>query len=69
MDTKTLLKISNLDKEQLKECDSVQIHNLWEERSVGLFNYEINIRDKSELETASRCMVLKSADILLKKTP
>ena len=69
MDTKTVLKISNLDEEQLKALDSVQIHNQGEERSVGLFNYEINIRGKSELETASRCMVLKSADILLKKTP
>ena len=65
MDTKTVLKISNLDEEQLKALDSVQIHNQGEERSVGLFNYEINIRSKSELETAFHCMVLnKSADII-----
>ena len=44
---------------------SVPIHNLSEERSVGLVNYGMQIRGKNNLSTVSRNIVLnKSFDVL-----
>ena len=44
---------------------SVPIHNLSEERSVGLVNYGMQIRGKNNLSTVSRNIVLnKSFDLL-----
>ena len=38
--------------------DKVQVHNIGEERNVGLFNYEIVIRGKKNFEAASRRTIL-----------
>ena len=68
-DTGTLLKICDLNEEKMDQLDSVQIHNLGEERSVGFVNYELDIRGKQNLESVSRKMVLnKSADLTKKLT-
>ena len=49
----------------MKKLDKVPIHNLSEERSVGLVNYGIQIRSKNNLSTVSRNIVLnKSFDLL-----
>ena len=48
--------------------DKVTVHSIGEERSVGLFNYEIGIRGKKTLETASRKMILNRANELLTKS-
>jgi hypothetical protein len=46
------------------------IHNLNEERSVGFINYEISIRGKQNLESASQKMIInKGIDIALKADP
>ena len=67
-DTGTVLKISNVSKEQLDVLDKVQTHNLGEERSVGFVNYEIGIRGKGNLNCVSTKMVLnKSFDLLKSK--
>ena len=53
-DTGPVLKISDLDEEELNVLNIVQVHNLGEERNVGLFNYEISIRGKKNFEATSR---------------
>ena len=71
-DTGTVLKLSSLSQEEVQKMDDgkVQVHNLGEERTVGCFNYEISIRGKSNLETASRNIVLnRSADLIAKVDP
>lgn len=65
-DTKTVLKIGSLDKKSMEELNKVPIHNLGEERAVGMINYEIGLRGKQYLNTASRNMVLnKSRDLMM----
>ena len=68
-DTGSVLKISALSAAELEEIDQnkVQVHNIGEERSVGLFIYEIGIRGKKNIEAASRKMILRKASDLLKK--
>ena len=68
-DTGSVLKISALSAAELEEIDQnkVQVHNIGEERSVGLFNYETGIRGKKNIEAASRKMILSKASDLLKK--
>ena len=63
LDTGTLLKISSVTN--FDKLDKVPIHNLGEERSVGFINHELGLRGKSNLECASRQMILnKSKDLL-----
>ena len=64
-DTGPVLKISDLDEEELNVLNIVQVHNLGEERNVGLFNYEISIRGKKNFEATSRKIVFdKSNDLI-----
>ena len=59
------MKISDLDEEELNVLNIVQVHNLGEERNVGLFNYEISIRGKKNFEATSRKIVFdKSNDLI-----
>ena len=67
-DTKTVLKISNLDQDSLNKLNKVPIHNLGEERAVGMINHELQIRGKPFLETCSRNMVLNRSQDLIKKS-
>ena len=69
--TDSLLKISKIEDEAKKnKLKKAPIHNLNEERSVGFINYEISIRGKQHLESASRKMLInKSIDIALKAEP
>ena len=54
------MKIANADEETLEKMDKyVPIHNLGEERNVGMVNYELDIRGKQNLESASRKIVIK----------
>ena len=64
----SVLKISSVDKETLSTLDSnVQVHNIYEERNVGMINHELWIRGKENLQTASRKVVInKSVDLLPK---
>ena len=68
-DTGTVLKISELNADNIKKMDEskVQVHNLGEENTVGCVNYEIGIRGKSNLDSASRKIVLNRCADLLKK--
>ena len=64
-DTGTLFKVANATEEEKEELDHTSVHNLGEERSVGSINYEIKIRGKRNLESASRKIVLnKSIDLI-----
>ena len=70
-DTGTPLKISSVtDDAKRRKLNKAPHHNLNEERSVGIINYEVNIRGKQNLESASRKMVMnKSMDLLEKAEP
>ena len=59
-DTGTVLKISDLSQDEVSKMDEshMQVHNLGEENNVGCVNYELNIRGKSHLDSASRKIVL-----------
>ena len=64
-DTGTV-KISDLDGAKHRKLNQAPVHNLNEERSVGFINYELEIRGKKHLESASKKMVLnKSVDLLM----
>ena len=66
--TGTLLKIASVSEEsEMKQLDKVPIHNLCEERNVGVINYElhIRIREKENLESASKKMILNKSEDLL----
>ena len=65
-DTGIKLKISTANDETLQLLDSnVDIHNLGEERNVGLTNYEVSIRGNKNLSSASRKVVLnRSMDLI-----
>ena len=69
-DTGSVVKISQLEEtetEHMKQS-KVPIHDIGEERSVWFFNYEIRIRRKKNVESASRKMIPnKSSDIIDKK--
>ena len=62
-----VLKISAVSKEELSTLDkNVQVHNIGEERNVGMINYELSIRGKDNLESTTRKVVLnKSSDLML----
>ena len=58
-ETGSVLKIANVNEETLGKLDKfVAVHNLGEERNVGMVNYEIDIRGKRNLESASRKIVI-----------
>ena len=65
-DKSSLLKISTARDEVMEKLDKVPIHNLAEERSVGLVNYGIQIRGKNNLGTVSRNVVLNKIEIISK---
>ena len=69
--TGTLLKISSVtDEAKRRKLNRAAIHNLNEERSVGFINYEIHIRGKQCLESASKKMVInRSIDLLETSEP
>ena len=53
--TNTNVKICDMSEEQLKMLDeNVQVHNMGEERNVGLVNYDISIIGKNNLDSVSR---------------
>ena len=50
---KNIVKIRDMSEEQLRILDdNVQVHNLGEERNVGLVNYELSIRGKKILKAS-----------------
>ena len=64
-DTGSLLKIASASDDVLEKLNTVPVHNLGEERSVGLVNYKMNIYGKRNLDTVSRSVILnKSSDLL-----
>ena len=68
-DTGTVLKLYDLDDEKINQLNQVQIQNLSEEQSVGFVIYELDLREKQNLESVSRKMVLnKSADLTIKNS-
>ena len=69
-DTGHALKISALKEDEMKILDKVIVHNIGEERNVGLCNFEISIRGKNNLNSVSRKMVLnRSSDLLEERQP
>ena len=66
-DTGNVLKISDVDEETIKKLDnSVQVHNIPEERNVGSIGYGLGIRGKDNLNTVSRKHVLNRSGDLVK---
>ena len=65
-DTGSLLKICNVeDEDERMKLNQAPIHNLSEERGVGFINYELDIRGKANLKSASTKMILnKSFDLI-----
>ena len=65
-DTGTVLKIADLDKEQLHNLDTgVPVHNIGQERSVDLFIYETGVRGKRNIDAVSRKMILNKSSNLI----
>ena len=59
------MKINTLDKHQMNKLEKHgQVHNLGEERMVSLLNYELAIRGKQNLGTASKSVLNKSVDLI-----
>lgn len=57
--------LSNLSNDELKFLDTAPVHNLHEERNVGLVNYELSRRGYGNLNSVSRKNVLnKSFDLI-----
>ena len=64
-----VVKMCDMSEEQLKMLDeNVQVHNLGEERNVGLVNYELSIIGKNNLDSVSRKIILKQAEDLVQDT-
>ena len=63
-DTGPVLRIFDLDEEELNVLNTVQVHNHGEESNVGLFNYEISIRGKKNYKAASRRLVQNKSNDL-----
>ena len=58
-----VLKISTLEDKSI--LSNTPIHNLVEERSVGMLNYELNLRGRNQIKTSSQNLVLnKSTDLI-----
>ena len=58
-----VLKISTLEDKSI--LSNTPIHNLVEERSVGMLNYELNLRGRNQFKTSSQNLVLnKSTDLI-----
>ena len=57
-DCGTLLKVSEVDETKKRKLIQVPVHNMNEERSMGFINYELNIRGKQNLDSASKKMVI-----------
>ena len=69
-DTKNVLKIATVGKEELAILDKyVPVHNMLEERNVGNIQYEVAIRGKKHLESASRNLLLMRSSDLIAKAP
>jgi hypothetical protein len=63
--TGSLFKIADATDEELDKLNRTNTRNLSEERCVGHFRFELGIRGKNNLESASRKLVLnKSFDLL-----
>ena len=56
-----MIKIRNLNVSDFEILNKVPVHNIGEERSAGFFNNELNIRDKKNVEAASRKMILNKS--------
>ena len=63
------MKLSDLDGAKRQKLNQAPVHNLSEERSVGLFNYEIQIRGQKHMESVSRKMVINESIDLLTSRP
>jgi len=61
-----VLKFSDVSESQMNTLDQyVSVHNIGEERNVGLVNYELHIRGKEHLKSVSQKLVInKSSDLL-----
>ena len=64
MEINSVLKIANVGEETLNKMDKfVPVHNLGEERNVGMVNYEIDICGKGNLASASRKIVINRCTV------
>ena len=57
--------MSDLDEEEVNVLYIVQVHNLGEERNIGLVDYEISIRGKKNFEAGSWKSVLNKSNDLI----
>ena len=62
---KTVVKICNMEGDEI----AVKVHNVGEERNVGMINYELSITGKGNLDSVLRKLVLnRSADLVQDKS-
>ena len=64
-DTGNILKLCSLSDRTILSGEPV--HNLGEERSVGMLNYELNIRGSEQFQTSSQNLVVNKSSDLIKK--
>ena len=66
-DTGTVLNISNAESAVIQKLDAnVPVHNMLEERNVGIINYGLDTRGKAQLKSVSRKLLLKRSMDLIK---
>ena len=62
-DTGSVLKLSTIEDKSI--LTNTPIHNLAEERNVGMLNYELNLRGRNQFKTSSQNLVVnKSTDFI-----
>ena len=67
-DPSKTFKISAASEEEIQKLNKTSVHNLGEERSVGSINFELGIRGKRNLESASKKLLLKKSFDLLENS-
>ena len=67
---KNVLKFSDANEEVMETLDKhVSIHNIGEERNVGMVNYELHIRGREHLKSVSQTLVINKSSDLLSREP
>ena len=67
---KNVVKFANVSDEVMSALDRhVTVHNIGEERNVGMVNYELSIRGKGNLSSVSKRVVINKSSDLLSSDP
>jgi len=63
-DTGSVLKLSTIEDKSI--LTNTPIHNLAEERNVGMLNYELNLRGRNQFKTSSQNLVVNKSTYFIR---